>query len=91
MLEKIRLALRIKNESFNSEIAGLIEAAKADLKLSGVNKISDTDALIIRAVTLYCKAHFGLNNGDSEKYQKAYDSLKNHLCLSTEYTEVENV
>jgi hypothetical protein len=89
MKEKIKLALRIKNSAFDDEITDLIDAAKADLKLSGVlqDKITDTDILIIRAVTLYAKAHFGLDSEDGDKYCKAYESLKNHLCLSAEYTK----
>ena len=88
MLEKIKLALRIKTTAFDIELGDLIAAAKADLILSGVltAKVTDADVLIIRAVILYVKSHFGLDNADSEKYQLAYDSLKNHLCLSTEYT-----
>jgi hypothetical protein len=88
MLEKIKLALRIKSSAYDAEITDLIGGAKAELKLSGIleSKIIDTDVLIIRAVTLYCRAHFGLDNPDSEKYQAAYNSLKTHLCLSTEYT-----
>jgi uncharacterized phage protein (predicted DNA packaging) len=90
MLEKIKKDLRIKNTTaFDDEVTDLISAAKADLLLSGISelKILDTDPLIIRAISLYAKANFGKDNPDSEKYQKAYDSLKTHLCLSTEYAE----
>lgn len=85
MLEKVKLALRIKNNKFDDEIIDLIEEAKSDLKLSGVAKIDDTDSLILRAIKTYCKANFGLANKDSEKYQKSYDSLKEHLSLSGDY------
>jgi uncharacterized phage protein (predicted DNA packaging) len=90
MLDKIKEALRIKNTTaFDSEITDLISAAKADLVLSGIleSKISDTDPLIIRSIILYAKSHFGIDNTESEKYQAAYNSLKTHLCLSSEYTE----
>ncbi len=89
MLQKIKLSLRIKNTSFDIEVQSLIDAAKKDLTLSGVNeaKVVSTDPLILRAVTLYAKAHFGLGNDDSEKYVAAYESLKTHLSLSAEYTE----
>lgn len=91
MLEKVKLALRIKADAYDSELADLIAAAKADLALSGILQAKideEIDSLILRAVTLYAKSHFGLFNADSEKYQRAYDSLKTHLCLSSEYTEV---
>lgn len=89
MLQKIKLSLRIKNTSFDIEVQSLIDAAKKDLTLSGVNeaKVVSTDPLILRAVTLYAKAHFGLGNDGSEKYVAAYESLKTHLALSSEYTE----
>lgn len=37
MLEDVKTILRISNNAYDDEIEDLIEAAKADLKLSGVN------------------------------------------------------
>ncbi len=95
MLEKIKKYLRISNNAFDEEINDLIETAKSDLIISGVTETKandETDSLIIRAIIIYCKAHFGWNNPDSEKLQKSYDMLKIHLALSTEYnTEFEVV
>ena len=78
MLEKVKLALRIKSNSLDLEIQDLIESAKADLNISGVKNLDEEDPLIIQAVKTYCKANFGLDNKDSEKYQKSYDMLKQH-------------
>lgn len=88
MLNDIKTTLRISNTAYDVEIIDLIEAAKADLILSGVlsNKVTETDPLIKRAITIYCKANFGLNNPDVEKLQQSYNMLKIHLTLSTEYT-----
>ena len=89
MLEKVKLALRIKSESLDIEITDLIEACKIDLRISGIKVINETDALIERAIIVYCKANFGLDNKDSDKYQNSYDSLKIHLALCGDYnTEV---
>lgn len=85
MLEKVKLALRIKSNSLDLEIQDLIESAKADLNISGVKNLDEEDPLIIKAVKTYCKANFGLDNKDSEKYQKSYDMLKQHLSLCGEY------
>nr|DAY67637.1 MAG TPA: head to tail adaptor [Caudoviricetes sp.] len=85
MLEKIKSSLRVKSTKLDVEIQDLIEAAKLDLKISGVTKINEADPLIIQAVKTYCKANFGLDNKDSEKYQKSYDMLKQHLSLCGEY------
>ncbi|MEY8416672.1 head-tail connector protein [Tissierella praeacuta] len=91
MLNKVRDYLR-ENEGYSDdEIQDLIDAAKADLILSGVHKdkIVDTDPLVKRAITLYCKAHFGYEDPKlSERFQESYISLKHHLTLSAEYTEV---
>ena len=87
----IKTALRIStnNTAFDSEIADLIAAARADLMLAGVllaKANDDTDPLIKRAITVYVKANFGWNNPDAEKLQQSYDMLKSHLALSQEYT-----
>lgn len=85
MLEKIKQALRIKSKAFDGEIQDLIESAKMDLRISGVTRINEDDPLISQAVKVYCKANYGLDNKDSEKYQKSYDMLKQHLSLCGEY------
>lgn len=89
MLNDVKDALRVNGDDSDVEIIDLIEAAKADLILSGVldSKVIDTDPLIKRAVTVYCKAHFGYDDVKlSERFEQSYNSLKQHLTLSTEYT-----
>ena len=90
MLNDVRDALRISGSDLDIEIQDLIDAAKADLQLSGVAaaKIVDTDPLIKRAVVVYCKAHFGWDNPEADRFARSYDMLKTHLTLSAEYTEV---
>ena len=85
MSESIKLALRIKSSAFDEEIKDLIESAKLDLKISGIVKVDEKDPLILQAIKTYCKANFGLDNKDSEKYQKSYDMLKQHLALCGDY------
>lgn len=87
MLDAVRLALRIRISSFDEEIQDLIDAAKADLVLSGVekDKIIDTDPLIKRAVILFCKANFGISNSDSERFTRSYELFKASLSLSEDY------
>ena len=88
MLEKVKLSLRIKSSKLDDEINDLIEACKIDLSISGVRKIKDDDPIIQRAIIVYCKANFGLDNKDSEKYQKSYDLLKQSLSLCGDYNVV---
>lgn len=87
LLNDVKLALRISNTAYDTEIQDLIDQAKADLKLCGVYeaKIVDTDVLIKRAIVTYSKANFGLNNSDSEKLQASYEAIRNHLSMSIEY------
>lgn len=89
MLEKVKLALRIKSIKLDEEIEDLIEACKIDLSISGVRKINEEDPLIQRAIIIYCKANFGMDNKESEKYQKSYDLLKQSLSLCGDYNVAE--
>ena len=89
LLDDVKRELRISSTAFDSEILDLIDAAKLDLEISGVNKIDEVDPLIKRVITLYVKAYFGWDNPDSVKLQNAYDSLKIHLALSGDYNVVE--
>ena len=86
LTEKMRAALRISSTSakITEEIEDCIAACKADLKNDGVKRIDENDALIIRAITLYCKAEFGYQN-NAEKFRNSYDILKMRLSMSREY------
>ena len=91
MLEDVKDALRENGNDSDSEILDLIESAKLDLEISGVEgtKIIDTDPLIKRAIILYCKAHCGYEDVNmSLRLQEAYISLKQHLSLSKDYNGV---
>lgn len=92
LTEKMRAALRISStsEKITEEINDCIEACKKDLQDVGVKSLDETDALIVRAVTLYVKAEFGYND-NADKFQKSYDSLKTHLSMSSEYNTTEPV
>ena len=85
LIDDVKVNLRIKSTAFDtSEIQPIIDACKADLKLSGVNKIEENDPLIKRAVVLYAKANFGYGE-DSNKFMQAYTALKSSLALSGDY------
>lgn len=90
----IRQRLRVTSTAFDSEIADLINAARADLALGGVveDKAQDeTDPLILRAVETYVKAEFGLDNEDADKYRASYKEQRNALTLSDSYIVAEGV
>lgn len=89
MLQDVKSSVRIINNKFDVELLDLIEAAKTDLRIAGVTKNDEDDPLIKRAIILYCKANFGLDNKDSEKYQNSYENLKEKLSLCGDYNSVE--
>ena len=89
MLQDVKSSVRIINNKFDVELLDLIEAAKTDLRIAGVIKNDEYDPLIKRAINLYCKANFGLDNKDSEKYQNSYENLKEKLSLCGDYNNVE--
>lgn len=85
LIDEVKPQLRITTTEFDSEITDLINACKADLQQSGLYEVDETDALIKRAIILYCKANFGYDNPDADRFQQSYEMLKNHLSLSADY------
>ncbi len=86
MLEKVKLALRIKTNAFDGEINDLINAALADLAAAGITNQDEEDPLIIRAVVTFCRANFG-SPADYDKMKTSYDEQKAMMQMATGYTE----
>lgn len=86
MLEKVKLALRIKTNAFDGEINDLINAALADLAAAGITNQDKEDPLIIRAVVTFCRANFG-SPADYDKMKTSYDEQKAMMQMATGYTE----
>lgn len=86
MLEKVKMALRIVTDSFDSELTDLIEAAQLDLGIAGVIVPSELDAIVTRAIITYCKMLFGLPE-DYDKLKASYDEQKAQLSNATGYTD----
>lgn len=86
MLEEAKTALRITVTDFDTEVQGLIEAAKADLGIAGVILDSDTDPLIRRAVITYVRCNFG-SPDDYDRLKASYDEQKAQLQMATGYTD----
>ena len=86
MLDKVKLALRISTNAFDSELSDLIEAAKIDLGIAGVNVPQTIDAIVGRAIITYCKVHFG-EPDDVERLKASYDEQKAQLSMNSSYTD----
>lgn len=85
MLDKVKLALKISTNDFDSELNDLIDAAYLDLGIGGVTNIDSTDALIIHAVCTYCRLNWG-SPSDYDRLKAAYDEQKAQLGMSSGYT-----
>lgn len=86
MLEKVKLALRISTDAFDSELSDLIDAAKQDLGIAGIVVPSELDAIVTRAIITYCKMSFGLPE-DYDQLKRSYDEQKAQLSNATGYTD----
>lgn len=85
MLEKVKLALRLTTDKYNSELTDLIEAAKQDLGIAGVVVPEEITEIVTRAVITYCKMSFGLPE-DYDRLKRSYDEQKAQLSNATGYT-----
>lgn len=86
MLEKVKMALRIKTNAYDDELTDLITSAQLDLGVAGVIVPDDIDALVTRAIITYCKIHFGLPE-DADRLKRSYDEQKAQLVTCTGYTD----
>lgn len=92
MLDKVKLALLISGNDFDTELNELIGAALIDLQIGDVNEdvtvSTTTDAAIIRAVCCYCGYQFELEHGAlnrADSFKRAYDEMKSQLSMATGY------
>lgn len=89
MLEKIKLALRIKTTAFDSELEDLIEAGLTDLKFGGAKEEVlnlNADPAVTQALITYCKMNFGTPD-DYDRLKRSYDEQKAQLGTATGYTD----
>lgn len=86
MLDKVKLALRISTDAFDSELNDLISAAYDDLGIAGVVNVESETPLIIRAVITYCRANFGQPD-EYDRLKASYDEQKAQLSMNSDYTE----
>ncbi len=97
MLERVKLALLITTDDFDSELTELINAAAKDLGIAGVDGLVITtetdDALLIRAIITYVGYQFELIHGSMDRsgaFKKSYDEQKAQMGMATGYTTWSN-
>ena len=87
ILADAKVALRVTVDAYDSELTGLIAAAKTDLKIAGVTLPAELDAIVERAIITYCRVHFGsLTDGEFNRLKASYDEQKAQLSMATGYT-----
>ena len=84
-LDKVKMGLRIKTAAYDEELSDLINAAKIDLGIAGVEVPSTLDEIVTRAIITYCKMSFGLPE-DYDRLKRSYDEQKAQLVTATGYT-----
>jgi hypothetical protein len=84
MLEKVKVALKITTNDFDSELSDMINAAILDLGLAGIINTLQTDALVIRAICTYCRLNWG-SPADYDKLKASYDEQKAQMSMSSLY------
>lgn len=88
MLDRVKTALRITTDAYDDEINALIEAAKLDMGVAGVEIPCVINPLVERAIITYCRVHFGdLDDGTFDRLKAAYDEQKAQLSMATGYTD----
>lgn len=87
MLAKVKMALRIATNEYDTELTALINAAKVDLQIAGVILPTTLDEIVEEAIKTYCKIHFlDLTDGEYNRLKDSYDEQKAQLYTATGYT-----
>ena len=93
MLNRVKLALLITDNDFDTELNNDILAAAKDLGIAGVDGLvistSTDDALIIQAIITYCGYQFEIMHGSLDRakaFKKSYDEQKSQLSMADGYT-----
>lgn len=80
----VRKSMRISHNALDTDIDRNVEAARLDMSRVGIDTESKDDALIDKAIELYCKAQFNYQ-GKGEQFLKNYEKLRDSMSLAGEY------
>lgn len=88
ILDNVKNSLGISHSKKDGEITGVIAAAQQELRAAGVGAIDTADSLTEVAILLYVRAWFNYQ-GEGERYQKAFERLRDTMALSGLYAPTE--
>lgn len=87
LLQRVKLALRITVNDYDTELTDLIAAAQLDLNIAGVVVPTELDAIVRRAVITYVQVNFQqLDDATMKRLKASYDEQKAQLGTATGYT-----
>lgn len=95
LLKQIKKSMRISHSALDDTLQADMDAGALDLLRVGVqpyltdstgNRTVKEDALIYKAIELYAKAQEDYE-GKGERYQNAYENLRDSLSLCGDYNE----
>ena len=87
LLQRVKLALRLTVDDYDTDLNDLIDAAKLDLGIAGVVVPDELDAIVRRAIITYVQVNFQqLDKDTMNRLKKAYDEQKAQLGTATGYT-----
>ena len=90
-IDDVKMALRVTTTAYDDEIQSLINSAKIDLGIAGV-EVPESDAVVNTAIKTYCKSNFGTPNPSNWEYlKKSYDEQKAQLSTSSAYSDFSMV
>ena len=83
LIDTVKTSLRLTSSEFDEEAEMLIDGALRDMERAGVdpallelNKSADIDDPLVKtAVTVYCKAHFGYDNPEADRFIAVYERI----------------
>lgn len=91
MLDKVKLALRIAGNEFDTELTDLIAACLEEMeKLNVIIELDDdgapTSPQVRTAIIAYCKWQFG-DNDNKEQFEAIYHTKLAQLKTMTDFTD----
>lgn len=88
LIKKMRERLRIKSGVLDSEISDNMQSGILELKRVGIVDPDLNIPLLFTCIEFYCKWLIGFE-GDGEKYEKAFERVRDALSISGEYNEID--
>lgn len=87
LIDDMRKHVKVCSTMSDDEIEDLIAAALSNLRAGGVReellRRDDMDPAVKFAVISFCKANYGFDNNDSDRYFQRYEWQRLHLLNSS--------